>query len=95
MKWERDKQLHFISGLGISLVFGIVLILWTPIPVLAASGLGCFLAGAIGWAKEYLYDAARPTEHTVDKNDFHATALGGAVGSILLIGLDAIFQVAT
>lgn len=94
MKWERDKKLHAVTGLGISLLPGLLLILTTSLAAVACAVLSFLLAAAVGWVKEYIYDVKRPDRHTVDKNDFYATALGGAFGSVLLIVLDRLFQVA-
>lgn len=65
---QADKQGHIIMGAGIACVL-------SPVhPALAMAAV--IAAGA--W-KEWCYDKARPTEHTVDVRDFYATVAGGLV----------------
>lgn len=93
MKWERDKKLHLLAGLIISLVVGAGFILRTDFDIIGCAIAGTLVAVAIGYAKECFYDAAHPDTHTVDVNDFYATTLGGVVGAIILIAADRLIQV--
>jgi hypothetical protein len=67
MKIPLDKQAHFYSGSALSSTGYIVS------ESLAASVL---VTVAIALAKEYIYDARRPINHTVDPLDAIATISG-------------------
>lgn len=93
MKWERDKKLHAIAGAVISTLAGLALVLYSQVPIALCAFLGTVAAAIIGAAKEYLYDVRYPDKHTVDRNDFIATALGGVAGAIILIVVGMFLQV--
>ena len=61
-----DKQGHMLSGALLAFPFA----LFSPVLALA-------LVIAAGAWKEWVYDKARPLEHTVDVWDFIATVAGG------------------
>lgn len=61
-----DKQGHLLMGALIA----------SPI-ALASPALALAVVIAAGAWKEWVYDKARPTEHTVDVRDFYATMAGG------------------
>ena len=71
----RDKLLHFGAGLSIALVVGFVLSPW--------HGL---LVAVIAGALKELTDHFHPLGHTVDLWDFLATASGGLLATMLLLG---------
>lgn len=87
MNWTRDKKLHLLVGAAIAVTVGYGLTL-AGLPLLVSAAIGLIVAAIAGWVKEYAYDKKRPERHTVDKNDFYATALGGAAGAIVLVVLD-------
>ena len=68
-----DKQMHFLSGaiLGIlfASVFGWAGILWVA---------------AIACAKE-VYDYLNPDKHTADIWDWVATTIGGVLGTVIVL----------
>lgn len=88
MKLAKDKQLHFIVGIAIAVVIGLLL-MWTParLNVAPAALIGAAVATLAGWLKEKWYDARRPDRHTVDMGDFRWTTNGGFVGCALLVAV--------
>lgn len=81
-----DKVKHFVGGAVIAmLVFAIAV--WAGAVAAPAAVLGVAAASAVGWWKEYHYDAKRPENHVVDKKDFYATAAGGLAGSAIAAGI--------
>lgn len=72
---QKDKVLHFIVGLFIAFLVGLV----HPIAGLVA-------ALYAGWLKEQL-DKRDPEHHTYDLKDMYWTWAGGLVGIIVVISI--------
>lgn len=85
---RKDLKQHLIAGVLIALFQAWVLTMWLPVLPLFAAFLGAVGAAAVGWAKEYLYDAKHPDKHTVDKKDLWFTAAGGVLGALLFLLID-------
>lgn len=91
---RQDLKLHCLGGALIGFVVALLVAL-VALPALPTESdpvipmlLGAALAGVaaayvVGWLKEYVYDKARPTKHTVDPMDLRYTWIGGVVGGPL------------
>lgn len=73
--FPHDKCLHFIGGL---LTFAMLVFFVPP-------KIALIIVVLVGILKEWLYDARRPTTHTVDSLDAVATTLGGCAGWMLIL----------
>lgn len=91
----QDKANHLTYGAAVAFVlllacsalaWGLAAAGMPPWLTLQRAAIGTQLANvAVAAWKEWVYDAARPAEHTVDPRDFAATVLGG-----LLVTLPAL-----
>ena len=68
-----DKQMHLIGGIILGIIFSLVMGLYAILPV-----------AIIAYLKE-LYDYKNSTIHTPDFWDWFATALGGVIGSLIVV----------
>lgn len=78
-----DKVKHFMGGVFIAAVLGYIVGIWHDPLSAALSGLAA--AVLIGTAKEAILDNWLK-KGTDDKHDMYATALGGALGALVLWG---------
>lgn len=78
MNFAPDKIKHLIAGAIISLI---VMGLGYHFDAKYYSAYGIFAAWVIGWAKEFIWDAAHP-EDTVDFYDMVATGAGGIIAVV-------------
>ncbi len=69
----KDKRLHFIAGMALSLVAGL---LFCPLT-------GFITAAAVGALKEIIWDWLLK-KGTPEFLDFVATVLGGVLGAVIL-----------
>lgn len=69
-----DKQAHLLAGAAIALAAGYFAPAWAALIVAVGAG-----------ALKEVYDRFHPERHTVDAADFWATALGGVVGSVVVL----------
>ena len=88
-----DLRLHLTGGFVVALVatlavgYGAPLLPWWPggaDPVFGAL-VGAAIGVAVGWGKEYLYDASG--RGTVDRRDFLVTGRGAIVGATVGLGV--------
>ncbi len=87
----KDKRLHFIAGMALSLVAG--LFVWPLLPPLpwwlrwlvmwSRPGLGLWAAAMGGAVKELIWDWWWQ-RGTPEWWDFWATCIGGIVGAVLI-----------
>jgi zinc transporter ZupT len=78
-----DKAQHRLAGFCIAIIVAaVVAIFW---PAIVAGALGLLSATVAGALKEWVFDAADPIAHTVDRRDFWATVQGGTLGSIVFL----------
>lgn len=86
---RSDYKKHAWAGGGVGLVVGLVsgYLLTGLLPLLVvlllAWGLGTAAAYAVGWGKEYLWDASGRGQ--VEREDLRYTWKGGAVGALLAV----------
>ncbi len=73
MIFKQDKLKHLLVGIGISLVLGVQ---FSPL-------IGLLIAAIVGALKEIIWDWLL-RKGTPEFLDFLATALGGALGYIML-----------
>ncbi len=73
MIFKQDKLKHLLAGIGISLVLGVQ---FSPL-------IGLLIAAIVGALKEIIWDWLL-RKGTPEFLDFLATALGGALGYIML-----------
>jgi hypothetical protein len=78
-----DKTKHFMAGVFIAAIFGYIVGLWVDPISAALSGLAA--AVLIGTAKEAIWDNWLK-KGVDDKYDMYATALGGVLGALILVG---------
>lgn len=78
-----DKLMHAVAGSLISSTTSLVSYYGLRLNAWQSVGLGLGASMAAGLAKEYIYDRRTPG-HTVDFQDFVATAMGGAIASVSL-----------
>lgn len=69
-----DKQAHLLAGAVIALAAGYFAPVWAALALAVGAG-----------ATKEVYDRFHPEHHTVDANDFWATALGGVAGSVVAL----------
>ena len=70
-----DKQMHFLSGVILGILFASVF-----------GWAGILWVAAIACAKE-IYDYLNPDKHTADIWDWVATMLGGVLGTVCGMGV--------
>lgn len=75
----KDKLQHMIAGAIIGLI---VMAVAYHYKAEFYGAIGILSAWAVGWAKEYIWDASHPATHTVDDTDWAATGTGGILGVV-------------
>ena len=70
--WKQtDKQLHFLGGIILALVFGLFLGIWAGLAAAVIAGLAKEAYDSLGFG-------------TLDKWDAVATVAGGIIGALVL-----------